>query len=256
MTTNLPQILVTNDDGIQSEGLTALAEALSELGQVTIVAPAGEQSACSHSISIFRPIRYEQLSPSRYAVHGTPADAVIMALNHILPERPSLVVSGINKGANLGLNAFYSGTVSAAVEGMLHGIPSFAVSICSKKNFLFEPAALFATELAALILKEGLPAGMVLNVNIPPGWSQGVALTEQAHRHARRLLVEKDLAPKSDAYWLREEIEHAKVSPNSDHAAVQRGHISITPLAFDGLNLSELDWLGQWAQSYEKTPVS
>ena len=255
VTAKLPRILVTNDDGIDSEGLLALSAALSALGEVTSVAPVEERSASSHSISLFRPLRYERLGSDRYAVHGTPADSVILAVNHILPQKPSLVVSGINKGANLGLNVFYSGTVSAAVEGMLHGIPSFAISICSKKHFQFEPVASFAAQLAALILQEGLPAGVMLNVNVPPGWSHGVCLTQRSHRHARRLVLEKDIASESDSYWIREQIEEAKIPPNSDHAAVRRGHISITPLAFDGLDLPGLDWLEQWVQSLPTPPA-
>ena len=255
MTANLPRILVTNDDGIDSEGLLALSAALSALGKVTTVAPVEERSACSHSISLFRPLRYERVGPDRYAVHGTPADAVILAVNHILPEKPSLVVSGINKGANLGLNVFYSGTVSAAVEGILHGIPSFAISICSKRNFQFEPVASFAAQLAALVLREGLPAGVLLNVNVPPEWNNGVRLTQRSHRHARRFVLEKDMAPESDSYWIREQIEEARIAPDSDHAAIRRGHISITPLAFDGLDFPALDWLERWVQSLQKLPV-
>ena len=248
---SLPRILVTNDDGIDSEGLLALAATLSALGEVTIVAPAAEQSACSHSISLFRPLRYERLGPDRYAVQGTPADAVILAVDYLLPEKPSLIVSGINKGANLGLNVFYSGTVSAALEGVLHGIPSFAISICSKTNFPFERAASFAAQLAALILREGLPAGVLLNVNVPPGWNNGVRLTQRSHRHARRFVLEKDGDPESDSYWIRERIEETQLAPDSDYAAVRRGHISITPLVFDGLESPALDWLARWVQSFD-----
>ncbi|MBI3894690.1 MAG: 5'/3'-nucleotidase SurE [Acidobacteria bacterium] len=249
MTANLPRILVTNDDGIDSEGLLTLATALSTLGQVTTVAPIDEQSACSHSVSLFRPLRYEQTGPERYAVHGTPADSVILALNHILSARPNLIVSGINAGANLGLNVFYSGTVSAAAEGIFHGIPSFAISICSKKNLQFEPVASFAAQLAAQILREGLPSGVMLNVNVPPGWSHGVCLTQRSHRHARRLVIEKATASDRNSYWIREQIEETEIPPDSDRAAVRNGHISITPLVFEGLDYSAPDWLKRWVQS-------
>ncbi|OFV94653.1 MAG: 5'/3'-nucleotidase SurE [Acidobacteria bacterium RIFCSPLOWO2_12_FULL_54_10] len=255
MSESLPRILVTNDDGIESEGIHILAEALSAVGRVTIAAPSEEKSASSHSISLFRPLSYKQVGPDRYAIHGTPVDAVIVAISHLLEEKPALVISGINKGNNLGLNVFYSGTVAAAVEGTLHGIPSMAVSICSKNSFPFERVAAFAAQLAAGVLKEGLPGGVTLNVNVPPNWHNGVRVTQRSPRHARQLVIERNGSPDEDTYWIREHLDESKFPSDSDHAAVRAGHASITPLRFDTSDETALDWLAEWVKSFSKSPV-
>lgn len=243
-------ILVTNDDGIESEGLKTLASALSALGQVIAVAPAQERSAISHAVSLYRPIRYEERGPDRYAVQGTPVDSVILALNHILPDRPRLVVSGINKGANLGQNVFYSGTVAAALEGTFHGIPSLAVSISSRTEFPFEAAAAFAAQLAAWVLKKGLPAGVTLNVNFPPRERQGVRLTRRASGVTRQRVVENTDPRNRKYYWIHEELDESKIAPDSDYAAIRERFISVTPLTFessDGLPLRSLE---HWIQAF------
>ena len=200
-------ILVTNDDGVHSPALRALAEALAPLGEVMAVAPLREMSASSHSVSLFRPIRYEAVGPACFGVDGTPVDAVILAVDHLLAEKPDLLISGINPGANLGLNVLYSGTVGAAVEGTLHGIPSIAVSICSKSDLPLDAAAAFAAQLAKWVLEEGLPPGVTLNVNIPAGWpadgKNGVRLTRPAHRQARRLVLEPHDSANPQSYWIR-----------------------------------------------------
>ena len=249
------RILVTNDDGVHSEGLLALAEALESLGPVTVVAPLQEMSAVSHSISLFRPIRYEAVAPDRYGVDGTPVDAVILAVNHLLSQKPSLVVSGINKGSNLGQNIFYSGTVGAAVEGTLHGIPSIAVSICSKQDLRFDIASAFAAKLAAWVLEEGLPPGVTLNANIPVDWSNGVRLTRCAHRSTRQLHLENPDSQDPGSYWINERIDWAKLSADSDYAAIRDGHISITPLAFECADAPSLGSLEQWVRSFQSLPA-
>ena len=162
-----PKILVTNDDGIYSKGIILLAKALTEVGEVFVVAPDREKSAIAHSLTLHRPLRVEKIKRNFYAVDGTPADCVHLAVNAILPERPGLVVSGINKGGNLGDDITYSGTVSAAFEGTLLGIPSFAVSLVARSHFKFHPAARFAVRVAQAILKKGLPKDTLLNVNVP-----------------------------------------------------------------------------------------
>ena len=162
-----PKILVTNDDGIYSKGIILLARALTEVGEVFVVAPDREKSAIAHSLTLHRPLRVEKIKRNFYAVDGTPADCVHLAVNAILPERPGLVVSGINKGGNLGDDITYSGTVSAAFEGTLLGIPSFAVSLVARSHFKFHPAARFAVRVAQAILKNGLPKDTLLNVNVP-----------------------------------------------------------------------------------------
>lgn len=250
-----PSILVTNDDGIDSEGIAALAQALGRVGQVRVVAPRQEMSASSHSISLSRPLRYEQVKTDWYAVHGTPADAVIMALNHIIPEMPDMVFSGINKGSNLGANAYYSGTVGAAVEGTLHGIPAIAISICARQDFQFEPAADFAARLAGMVLEGGLPAGVTLNVNVPDGWSNGARLARQGTRIARNVLVETTDPKDRKYYWMSEQMDEQKITPDSDYAAVRDGHIAITPLTLGGTEPSSLHSLSRWVQSFNALSV-
>ena len=248
------RILVTNDDGVHSPALRALAEALAPLGEVMAVAPLREMSASSHSVSLFRPICYEAVGPACYGVDGTPVDAVIVALNHLLAEKPDLVVSGINPGANLGLNVLYSGTVGAAVEGTLHGIPSIAVSICSKSDLPLDAAAAFAARLAKWVLEEGLPPGVTLNVNIPAGWpangKNGVRLTRPAQRQARRLVLEPHDSASPQSYWIRERIDPAQLSADSDHAAIRDGYISITALALEGADPPSLAPLERWIRSF------
>ena len=160
-------ILVTNDDGIQSKGIMALAKVLREIEDVLIVAPDIEQSAVAHSLTLHRPLRVEKIKKNFYAVDGTPADCIHLAVNTILPERPRLIVSGINKGGNLGDDIIYSGTVSAAFEGTLLGVPSFAISLVSRSHFKFDVAARFALRMARSIIERGLPKNTFLNINVP-----------------------------------------------------------------------------------------
>jgi 5'-nucleotidase len=170
----LARILVSNDDGIHSAGLAALADALGAIGDVVVVAPDREQSACSHALTLHRPLRIDEVGPNRFTVDGTPTDCVNLAVNAILPERPTLLVSGINRGANLGDDVTYSGTVSAAMEGTLLGISSIAMSLIGRGPYDFGPAAMFAARLAAWVLEQGLPPDTLLNVNVPPD-KDGVA---------------------------------------------------------------------------------
>src|SRR3990170_2377140 len=161
------RILVTNDDGIHSKGIIVLAKALREVGDVYVVAPDRERSAIAHSLTLHRPLRVEKIKKNFYAVDGTPADCVHIGVNAILPGRPHLVVSGINKGGNLADDITYSGTVSAAFEGTLLGIPSFAVSLVSRSHFRFDAAARFAARVARYIVRKGLPKNTLLNINVP-----------------------------------------------------------------------------------------
>src|SRR5262245_17089399 len=190
-----PLILVSNDDGIHSEGITVLAAALARVGEIVVVAPDRERSAVSHSLTLHRPLRVEQLGPGRYAVDGTPTDCVNLAVNGILGRRPTLIVSGINKGANLGDDVTYSGTVSAAMEGTLLGLPAMAVSLVGRAEFRFENAARFATRLAAWVVERGLPADTLLNVNVPTPVDgqpvRGFALTRMGRRRYGDAIVEK-----------------------------------------------------------------
>src|SRR6188472_1220052 len=167
MSDSRPRILVTNDDGIHSAGLTSLAKALSRVGDVWVVAPDRERTAVAHAVTLHKPLRIHQVEKQVYAINGTPVDCVNLALLNILPKRPDLLVSGINKGVNLGDDVLYSGTVSAAMEGTILGIPSMAVSQEGKEHFYFSAGALYAMRIARLILKEGLPDETLVNLNVP-----------------------------------------------------------------------------------------
>ena len=190
-----PLILVSNDDGVHSAGIAALAEALRDLGQVVVVAPDRERSAVSHSLTLHRPLRVEEIGPGRYAVDGTPTDCVNLGVNGILPRRPALVVSGINKGANLGDDVTYSGTVSAAMEGTLLGLPAFAISLLGRGDFRFEVAARFARRLAAWVFERGLPPDTLLNVNVPAPLDgepiRGFALTRMGRRRYGDAIIDR-----------------------------------------------------------------
>jgi 5'-nucleotidase len=243
----MPLILVSNDDGIHSPGLVALAEALGALGKVVVVAPDRERSAVSHSLTLHRPLRVEEIAPGRHAVNGTPTDCVNLAINGILGRRPALVVSGINKGANLGDDVTYSGTVSAAMEGTLLGVPSLAVSLVARGAFRFEVAAVFARRLAAWVLERGLPPDTLLNVNVPtPGDGQpvrGFALTRMGRRRYGDAIVEKTDPRGQKYYWIGgDEIELID-EEGTDFHAVAQGLISVTPIHLDLTNYKSFEAL-------------
>ena len=181
----MPRILVTNDDGIRSAGIVALADALKPLGTVVVVAPAREASAVSHSLTLHHPLRLEVVGEGRYALDGTPTDCVNIAIAAVLKGLPDLVVSGINKGLNIGDDLTYSGTVAGALEGTLLGAPAIAVSLQGKTDFDFTHAAAVAHDVAARILERGLPARTFLNVNVPRGIPKGFRVTVQGKAHGR-----------------------------------------------------------------------
>src|SRR5580658_8308154 len=173
-----PNILVTNDDGIHAAGLRAVVPALQDLGTVTVVAPSAERSAAAQSLTLRQPIYCDQIAEREYAVEGTPADAVILAFHTLLPQKPDLVFSGINRGGNMGENIFYSGTVGAAAEAAINLIPAIAISVVHhNKDFRFDQAADFARDLARKVLSDGLTPGIFLNVNVPNQWNGGVRFT-------------------------------------------------------------------------------
>jgi len=242
-----PLILVSNDDGIHSEGLTALADAVRPLGEVVVVAPDRERSAVSHALTLHRPLRVVPHGAGRHAVDGTPTDCVNLAINGILPRRPALVVSGINKGANLGDDVTYSGTVSAAMEGTLLGIPSIAVSLVGRDGYHFDPAARCAARLARWVLERGLPPDTLLNVNVPPlpaGTDpRGLALTRMGRRRYGDAIVEK-LDPRGRKYyWIGGEELTFVEEEGTDFHAVSQGLISVTPIHLDLTNYKSFDAL-------------
>jgi len=245
-----PLILVTNDDGIHSEGLWALAESVRGLGDVVVVAPDREQSAVSHALTLHRPLRIERVGQpgeERYTVDGTPTDCVNLALNGIVQRRPSLLVSGINKGANLGDDVTYSGTVSAAMEGTLLGVPSIAVSLIGRPTFDFTAAAAFVPGLAREVLTRGLPADTLLNVNVPQlgGGAEplGVAMTRMGKRRYGDAIVEKVDPRGRKYYWIGGEELTFVEDEGTDFHAVSRGLISVTPIHLDLTNYRSFDEL-------------
>jgi 5'-nucleotidase len=243
----MPLILVSNDDGIHSAGIIALADGLQSLGEVVVVAPDRERSAVSHSLTLHRPLRVEELSPGRHAVDGTPTDCVNLAINGILPRRPALVVSGINKGANLGDDVTYSGTVSAAMEGTLLGVPSLAISLVGRGPFQFEAATTFAARLAAWVIDRGLPPDTLLNVNVPApvdGQSvHGFALTRMGRRRYGDAIVEKVDPRGKKYYWIGGEELECVDEEGTDFHAVSVGLISVTPIHLDLTNYKSFDAL-------------
>ncbi len=230
-------ILISNDDGIHSEGLKVLAEALSSLGEVVAVAPDREQSASSHALTMHRPLRLKQVAPGFFSVDGTPTDCILLAMHRVLGgRRPDLVISGINKGGNLGDDILYSGTVSAAMEGARMGITSFAVSLVARKDFRFQVACRFAQELARKLLEERGCSPVFLNVNIPnlaPEEIKGVRITRQGKRVYNGAVVEKTDPRGQKYYWIGGEEPGHEELRNSDIEAVMEGWISVTPLRLD-----------------------
>jgi len=249
----MKRILLTNDDGIQAPGLKCIEESLASVGEVTVVAPDKEMSGTSQSISVHAPLRVRQVGERHYAVSGTPADTVIIALYHLLPQKPDLVVSGINPGGNLGENVVYSGTVAAAMEAALHGVPSFAISLSTRKSQDFSGAARFGAQLAAQILEEGLPEGVMLNVNVPRGEVRGVRLTRQSQKISQNLVLEKKDPRGRPYYWLDETAELDKVEPDSDYAAILAHEVSVTPLHVDRTHYPSLNHLSRWLPALELT---
>ena len=250
-----PLILVANDDGIHSEGLTAMADALAPLGEVVVAAPDREQSAASHALTLHRPLRVYERGPGRFAIDGTPTDCINLAVNGLLPRKPTLVMSGMNWGANLGDDVTYSGTVSAAMEGTLLGIPSVAVSLVGRpEDYRVPESAAFAARLAAWVLEHGLPADTLLNVNIPPlrdgATVRGVALTRMGRRRYGDAVVEKVDPRGRKYYWIGGAELDLVAEEGTDFHAVAGGLISVTPIhldltnykSFDALRALTLDW--------------
>ncbi|HEU5319293.1 MAG TPA: 5'/3'-nucleotidase SurE [Methylomirabilota bacterium] len=237
-------LLVTNDDGVHAPGLLALAEALGELGEVHVVAPEREQSACGHALTLHRPLRVQQVGERRWSVNGTPSDCVNLAVLGFLPERPVLVASGINHGANLGDDVTYSGTVSAAMEGTLLGVPSLAVSLVDGGDFA--QAARVARLLAMRTLVSGLAPKTLLNVNVPAGAPHGVRLTRLGHRVYSEKVVEQTDPRGRPHYWIGAGPPQWEALEGTDMGAVHEGYVAVTPLHLDLTNHRALAEMGDW----------
>jgi 5'-nucleotidase len=244
-----PLILLSNDDGIQAAGIRAAEEALAPLGQVVVAAPDRERSATSHSISLDRPLRAEEVRPGAFAIDGTPVDCVYLALLHLVPRKPDLVVSGINHGYNLGSDVFYSGTVAAAVEGALRGVPGIAVSLERRRQPDFAAASAFVRALCAEALARGpeaIPPNAVLNVNVPSGPLSAYEVTFLGQRVYRDLVdVRHDLRGRA-YYWIGGPEAEGDDVPGSDTTAVRAGRVSLTPIGLDLTRVPLINELRGW----------
>lgn len=248
-----PRILVCNDDGIDAPGIYALVHELTKLGTITVVAPDKQQSAVGHAITMNYPLRVSKFVKNGtffgYAVEGTPADCVKLAAHTLLPEHPDILVSGINLGSNTAINIIYSGTVSAATEGTVLGIPSIAISLTTYDKPDFRFAAKFARKLAAFILKKGLPKATLLNVNVPPVKEKeirGVRITRQGKtRWDDTFDVRRDPTNK-EYYWLTGKLEIVDYSEDTDQIAVMNNYISVSPIHYDLTDYKSLKEMRKW----------
>lgn len=246
---NRPLILISNDDGVRSQGIRRLAKKLKGIGRVVIVAPDQERSAASHALTLHRPLRIKKISKDIYAVDGTPTDCINLGINEILKQRPDIIISGINHGGNLGDDVHYSGTVSAAVEGGIMGVPSVAVSIAGRERLYFDVACNFTLKLVRKILTKGMPKGVILNVNVPNLTSssiKGYEWTLVGKRNYGNIIVEKFDPRGKKYYWIGGEEAGFDDIPNTDCKAVAEGRISITPLRVDMTDKAVLADLRRW----------
>jgi len=249
----MPTILVTNDDGISSRGIKVLAKTLRSVGDVYVVAPETEQSAVAHALTLHRPLRFKKVGSKMYYVNGTPTDCVIIGVNKILPQKPDIIVSGINNGANIGDDISYSGTVAAAIEGTFLGIPSIAVSleVNSQNNrsplksaSAFQAAADFAGEITVKVLHKGLPENTLLNINVPDcAKINGMKITKQG-----KLVYESSIKELCDPrgneyYWIGGGIPQWEPGENTDFEAIKGGFISVTPVHLDLTNHEAMKYL-------------
>lgn len=247
--TTKPLILVTNDDGFYSDGIRVLAKSLEAVGKVVIIAPDQERSAASHSLTLHRPLRVRKVRSDLYSVDGTPTDCITLGVHEILPRRPKVIVSGINKGANLGDDVHYSGTVSAAIEGGIMGIPSIAISMMPSEKYHFETAAQFAVRLTKKVLQEGLPQGVILNVNVPNVPSKqikGYCFTKQGKRDYGDIIAERMDPRGNKYYWISGNMFAFKDIEGSDCNAVLANYISITPIRVNLTEHEVLETLSLW----------
>jgi len=246
------RILISNDDGYFSPGITALAEALRSVGEVTVVAPERDRSGASNSLTLDRPLSVRQAANGFYFVNGTPTDCVHLAVTGLLDFLPDMIVSGINLGANMGDDTIYSGTVAAAMEGFLLGIPSLAVSLVGKAGAHYATAAEVAVEMVERFRRSPVPAPVLLNVNVPDiarRALRGSEVTRLGRRHKAEPVVRID-TPRGDVgYWIGAAGGAADSGPGTDFHAVEHEHVSVTPLQVDLTYHGQLamvrDWLVQ-----------
>ena len=248
-----PHILISNDDGIHARGIKALTAALREVADVTVVAPDRERSGASHSLTMDVPLRAHEIRDGVFAVAGTPTDCILLALKMLMPEPPDLVVSGINRGANMGDDVTYSGTVAAAMEATLLGIPAVSVSLCrcdsTDRKYDYEAAAAIARELALVVLERGLPDWTLLNVNVPniPGSDiKGIQVVRQGKQVYEEAVIQKEDPRGRTYYWIGGELSKWENDPDTDFASVSQGYVSVTPVKLDLTDYAVMDDLRGW----------
>ena len=247
------KILVSNDDGISSEGISALVNELKKIGDVIVVAPATEQSAAGHSITMKIPLRVKEHYINGelfgYAVDGTPADCIKMGIKNILKEKPDVVVSGINNGSNAAINVIYSGTVSAAREAAIMNVPAIAISVASHKPNSYKYSAKIAAQLVQFICNKNLGDGTLLNVNVPDLPEEeikGILLTRQSTNKWDDYYEERTDPYGGKYYWLKGEMEDVEEELDRDVVALKNGYISVTPIHFDLTDFKRLEIMKSW----------
>jgi 5'-nucleotidase len=244
------KILITNDDGYHADGIHALEEALKDLGDVYVVAPASEMSGASHSLTLARPLRIRQIDDRHWTVDGTPTDCVTLAVNQIFgeTERPDICASGINPGANLGDDATYSGTVAGALEATILGVPGLAFSLVASRNHDFTESIKVAKAMTERAIEVGLPQGTLLNINIPKGVPNGTRITRQGFKDARPVITEHIDPRGKPYYWIGEVREGFRADGGTDFEAIDEGFVSVTPMRSDLTNHEVIADLKNWEQ--------
>lgn len=258
------QILVTNDDGWHALGIQVLAEELSRIGTVTVVAPDQERSATGHAITVHRPLRVEEVrfpvpDVTAYSVNGTPSDCVKLGVDAVLEAPPQIVVSGINRGPNLGTDILYSGTVSGAMEGIILGIPSIAVSLATFDHGDYRFAAKFAARLVMDMAKHGLPPNTLLNVNVPSIEIQevvGVKVTRLGTRRWHKVFDRRTDPRGKVYYWMAGEVLDTDEDPETDTAAIRNNLVSVTPIHYDLTNRQVIPTLNDWGLSIDGIEIN
>jgi 5'-nucleotidase len=246
------KILVSNDDGYMARGIIALADALSEIAEVILMAPDRNHSGASNSLTLHSPLRVHKVEENRYFVNGTPSDCVHLALSGYLADDPDIVVSGVNHGANLGDDVIYSGTVAAAMEGRFLGLPAIAVSLVGQHGTYFDTAARVACDLVKRLQNNPLPGDIILNVNVPDMPFDeliGVEVARLGFRHRSEPLVKNEDPRGRTIYWIGPAGPGQDAGPGTDFDAVERGAVAVTPLKVDLTRHESLPQLKAWLAS-------
>ena len=244
------RFLISNDDGIYAKGIQVLAKRISQLGEVTIVAPEKNHSGASNSLTLGNPIRIKEIEERTYRVSGTPSDCVHLALTGLVEEDPDMVISGINFGANLGDDVIYSGTVAAAIEGRFLGLPAIAVSLAFEdRPQHFETAAEAVAIIVGRLMHDPLPADTILNINVPDlPWDEisGFEVTRLGHRHRAKDSIKTEDPQGKPLYWIGPSGPGRDAGPGTDFHAVERGYISISPIQVDLTRYQALEQVSHW----------